>query len=80
MSPIKRMSSNNSHKSNKHVKKFIFFGEIVSFISTILPEPFRLCLRVWRGGEGMVLKKRKKQVEGIEKFGREGVWRVIFSS
>jgi hypothetical protein len=40
----------------------------------------RLCLRVWRGGEGMVLKKRKKQVEGIEKFGREGVWRVIFSS
>jgi hypothetical protein len=32
------------------------------------------------GGEGMVLKKRKKQVEGIEKFGREGVWMVIFSS
>jgi hypothetical protein len=25
------------------------------------------------GGEGIVLKKRKKQVEGIEKFGREGV-------
>jgi hypothetical protein len=40
----------------------------------------RLCLRVWRGGEGMVLKKRKKQVEGMEKFGREGTWRVIFSS
>jgi hypothetical protein len=33
----------------------------------------RLCLRVWRGGKGMVLKKGKKQVEGIEKFGREGV-------
>jgi hypothetical protein len=28
----------------------------------------------------MVLKKRNKQVEEIEKFGREGVWRVIFSS
>jgi hypothetical protein len=33
-----------------------------------------------RGGEGMVLKKRKKQGERIEKFGREGIWRVIFSS
>jgi hypothetical protein len=33
----------------------------------------RLCLRVWRGGEGIVLKKMKKQVEGIEKFGSEGV-------
>jgi hypothetical protein len=33
-----------------------------------------------RGGEGMVLKKSKKQVEGIEKFGMEGVSRVIFSS
>jgi hypothetical protein len=32
------------------------------------------------GGEGMVLKKRKNQVEGTEKFGKEGVWRVIFSS
>jgi hypothetical protein len=37
-------------------------------------------LRVWRGGDEMVLKKRNKQVEGIEKFRREGVWRVIFSS
>jgi hypothetical protein len=37
-------------------------------------------MRVWRGGEGMVLKKRKKQVEGIEKFGRERAWRFIFSS
>jgi hypothetical protein len=26
-----------------------------------------------RGGEEMILKKMKKQVEGIEKFGREGV-------
>jgi hypothetical protein len=26
-----------------------------------------------RGGEGMVLKKEKKQVEGIEKFGRKEV-------
>jgi hypothetical protein len=37
-------------------------------------------LRVWREGDEMILKKRKKQVEGIEKFGRERVWRVIFSS
>jgi hypothetical protein len=36
-------------------------------------------LRVWREGEGIILKKRKKQVEEIEKFGREGAWRVIFS-
>jgi hypothetical protein len=43
-------------------------------------DSIRLCLRVWSGGEGMILKKRKKQVEGIEKFGREEVWRVIFSS
>jgi hypothetical protein len=28
----------------------------------------------------MNLKKRKKQVEGIKKFGREGVLRVSFSS
>jgi hypothetical protein len=32
------------------------------------------------GGERMILKKRKKQVERIEKFGREENWRVIFSS
>jgi hypothetical protein len=31
-------------------------------------------------GTGGFGKKRKKQVEGIEKFGREGAWRVIFSS
>jgi hypothetical protein len=40
---------------------------------------FRLCLRVWREDEGMILEKKKKQVEGIKKFGREEVWRVIFS-
>jgi hypothetical protein len=33
----------------------------------------RLCLRVWRGREGKERLKRKKQVEGVEKFGREGV-------
>jgi hypothetical protein len=37
-------------------------------------------LRVFRRGEGMILKKGKKQVEGIEKFEKEGAWRVIFSS
>jgi hypothetical protein len=35
-------------------------------------------LRVWRGGNGF--EKKEEQVEGIEKFEREGVWRVIFSS
>jgi hypothetical protein len=39
-----------------------------------------LCLRVWRGREWKERLKRKKQVEGVEKFGRERVWRVIFSS
>ncbi|WJX34288.1 cyclopropane-fatty-acyl-phospholipid synthase [Trifolium repens] len=33
----------------------------------------RLCLRVWRGREGKERLKRKKQVEGVEKFGREEV-------
>jgi hypothetical protein len=34
---------------------------------------FRLCLRVWRGREWKERLKKKKQVEGVEKFGREGV-------
>jgi hypothetical protein len=37
-------------------------------------------LRVWREREGKERLKLKKQVEEVEKFGREGVWRVIFSS
>jgi hypothetical protein len=30
--------------------------------------------------EGRVLIKMKKQMKGIEEFGRGGVWRVHFSS
>jgi hypothetical protein len=37
-------------------------------------------LRVWKGREGKEKLKRKKQVKEVEKFGREGVKRVIFSS
>jgi hypothetical protein len=33
-----------------------------------------------KGMEGKERLKGKKQVEGVEKFGREGVWRIIFSS
>ena len=40
----------------------------------------RLCLHVWRGREGRVLKKRKDQVEEIEDIGRGELWGVNFSS
>jgi hypothetical protein len=51
---------------------FASFSERRSFY-LILGLTLRLCLRVWRGREGKERLKRKKQVEGVEKFGREGV-------
>jgi hypothetical protein len=41
-------------------------------------EKLRLCLRVWRGRKGKERLKRKKQVEGVEKFGRKEFGGLIF--
>jgi len=49
-------------------------------IQSVKENIFRLCLRVWREREGKALEKRNEQVEEIEKNGREGLWRVNFSS